>query len=625
MLWFWWPSGLELRSDDYLAIAYASDPTNVARDFVGPQYGVERLALFYRPIITASVAIDAWIGGAQPFVPLLANVIVHMANSVLLFVLLRGLVSPAAAFAGMAAWSLHPSHTEAISWMVGRVDVYPTLFYLGCLACDVRARESGRRVWRNAAWASFVLALMTKELAFTLPGALVLVRGPKSWTELRTAVAEVAPYVWILSAFLGFRWLVLGDAIGGYEATQVSLLAPLDPFVPLVWHPTATMLFAIPFFAGVLLAGFMIAFGKKGRTLLALALLAVVTALPSAGSAGGGKPERYNYLPNAAVMGMFALGGPVPPILAMLSHAPLCEHRRTQLREVSAEVRKVRERVDQALRGAQNFDQPVFVPAPDAIDGHVAFAIGFDCLGRPPFRDEPHVLLPARAIFSTEPAQQLAATLGSATPFYSGPDPLDNTALYSVNSGLESGFGLEGVVAANYAITIATAQGWLRCLVPGKPMRGRADTVANLRDLLAAPLLGASVATRGVVLELWPSVELAASPAPWVHVTALDARGKVIASANRWLELPFTRDLWRVLDKPKRGNLWFAVLVAAIAFALGRYAAPPSSRSDSTGSSSPPSLPSSERSSSESPNDTENDASARSQGSSSSSSPGQSS
>jgi len=609
-VWFWWPGGLEFRSDDYLAVAWASKPAHVAHDFVGPQYGVPRLALFYRPLITASIAFDTWLGGAKPFVPLLANLIVHIVNCGLLFLLLRTVVSPTAAFAGMAAWSLHSGHTEAISWMVGRVDVYPTLFYLGCLVCDARARN-GHRWFAPAAWVCCGLALMTKELALTLPGALLLVRGPKSWTELRHALSEIAPYLWILSGFLAVRYLTLGEAIGGYEATQISWLAPLDPLWPRQLRPGEfSLLLATPYV--VALACMVPALRRNRRLIVTLAALAVVTALPSAGSAGTSKPERYNYLPNAAIMGLLAAGGPVPPVLAMLSELGVGCTRRTELREVCGQVHAIRDRTEQALSASRAGDQPVFVAAPDSIHGFVAFAVGFDRLGRPPFWSVARPLLPARAIFSGEPEQRPRAELGRAAPFYAGPEPLDAAALYRVNAGLPAGIGLEGIAGARYLVTIATAQGWLRCAVQAKPMPGRNETVAGVRDVLGAALLGKkkSLAGRGVVLELWPSVEVAADPSPWVHVAAVDASGTTIAAANRWIQLPLTRDLWRALDKPKRGNLVLVLLVAVLAFACGRYAAPPSSRSDKTASSS-------SSSSSESA-ETENDASARSHESSSS-------
>ena len=69
VLFLWWPAGLEFRSDDHLAIAWSCELGGVGHDFTGPYQGAERLALFYRPLITLSVAIDGWLGGYGPLLP----------------------------------------------------------------------------------------------------------------------------------------------------------------------------------------------------------------------------------------------------------------------------------------------------------------------------------------------------------------------------------------------------------------------------------------------------------------------------------------------------------------------------------------------------------------------------
>ncbi len=243
ILCWYWPSGGQFRSDDYVAIAYVQDWRHVLADFVGPQYGIHRVALFHRPLITLSIFCDALLGGNEPFIPLLMNALVHGANAILLLALARRFLPRWSALCAASLWAFHPLHSEAVSWMVGRVDTHSALLILLTILLEQRSIERGRGV-RPLTLLCCLLAFWTKESSFVLPGLIFLLALANRMT-LRASLGRMLPLGFLLLAALGWRLVFLGEAIGGYAEGRLSfafltqlpgLLLPLgsDPWT---WFP----------------------------------------------------------------------------------------------------------------------------------------------------------------------------------------------------------------------------------------------------------------------------------------------------------------------------------------------------------------------------------------------------
>jgi tetratricopeptide (TPR) repeat protein len=157
-----------------------------------------------RPLLKLSYALS-WSAGGGTLAFHAVNVALHAANVLLVWMLLRELWSRmgvaqarAAAFAGALFFALHPAHTEAVTYISGRSVSMMAFFYLASLLAYLR----GARRWVSPAL--FLAALATKEVAVTLPLALLLcealdLRRP---FDLRAVLGRQAPH-----------WLVLGAAI----------------------------------------------------------------------------------------------------------------------------------------------------------------------------------------------------------------------------------------------------------------------------------------------------------------------------------------------------------------------------------------------------------------------------
>ena len=113
----------------------------------------------------------SWAGGHH-----LTNVLLHAANAILLFLVLRrmiGAVWPSALAA--ALFAIHPLRVESVAWVAERKDVLSGLFFMLTLAAYVRY------VRRPPAWGRylavvglFALGLMAKPMLVTLPLVLLL-------------------------------------------------------------------------------------------------------------------------------------------------------------------------------------------------------------------------------------------------------------------------------------------------------------------------------------------------------------------------------------------------------------------------------------------------------------------
>jgi tetratricopeptide (TPR) repeat protein len=158
-----------------------------------------------RPLLKLTYALN-WSAGESPLGFHLFNIVVHAANAILAFQLLRALrpggAPDAVAFAAALLFALHPVQTEAVTYVSGRSVSLMALFYLGSLLAYVRT-DAGRP-WRGRALSAalFAAALMVKETAVTLPLALLLVDALRGRGEARGALRRQALHWGVLAAAL---------------------------------------------------------------------------------------------------------------------------------------------------------------------------------------------------------------------------------------------------------------------------------------------------------------------------------------------------------------------------------------------------------------------------------------
>lgn len=194
---------------------------------------------FFRPLFILSYVIDTRIWGARPFGLHVTNVTVHALNSFLVFILSLQLVrelklatrtKKAISIGAASLFLLHPSHTEAVSWISGRADLIATFFCLGSILFYLAYTKEARGLHLGLSLLCFTLALLAKESAICLPFLLLVIglfldkaRSGKTVTKF---LKVVALFGFVLLVFVVVRSFFIGALVGGYGVSQHLNFSP---------------------------------------------------------------------------------------------------------------------------------------------------------------------------------------------------------------------------------------------------------------------------------------------------------------------------------------------------------------------------------------------------------------
>ncbi|HET6488429.1 MAG TPA: hypothetical protein VFG28_01615, partial [Syntrophales bacterium] len=129
----------------------------------------------WHPLTWISHQLDVQFFGMNPAGHHLVNLLLHIANTLLLFFVLNRMTQRLWQSAAVAAlFALHPLHVESVAWVAERKDVLSTFFMLLTLwAYFVYTLRPGRLRYLLVA-VLFALGLMSKPMLVTLPFVLLL-------------------------------------------------------------------------------------------------------------------------------------------------------------------------------------------------------------------------------------------------------------------------------------------------------------------------------------------------------------------------------------------------------------------------------------------------------------------
>ncbi len=135
----------------------------------------------WHPLTMLSLMLDCQLVGLKPWWPHLVNLLLHAANTVLLFALFNRMTGAMWRSAVVAAlFALHPLRVESVAWVCERKDVLSTLFWFLTAWAYVRFVEKWRvasgqwLVYYGLSLLFFALGLMSKPMLVTVPCALLL-------------------------------------------------------------------------------------------------------------------------------------------------------------------------------------------------------------------------------------------------------------------------------------------------------------------------------------------------------------------------------------------------------------------------------------------------------------------
>jgi len=146
----------------------------------------------YFPLVYSTLRLEYALWGLQPLGYHLVNVLLHLANALLVWRLLQRLAMPGAWLAA-AIFALHPVQVETVAWVTELKNTESTLFYLlAVLAWLNFCRDESH--WGYARIGLFyLLALFAKTTACTLPAVLLLALWLKGEPVNRRRLAQVVP------------------------------------------------------------------------------------------------------------------------------------------------------------------------------------------------------------------------------------------------------------------------------------------------------------------------------------------------------------------------------------------------------------------------------------------------
>jgi len=187
----------------------------------------------WHPLTGLSHILDCQLFGLNSGWHHLINLVFHIANTLLLFLILKKMTGAFWRSAFVAAvFGLHPAHVESVTWISERKDVLSTLFFLLTIASYVRyvkLRGTGSYLLIVLL---FALGLMAKPMLVTLPFVLLLLdywplnrmeTGPavkNRWQYFYPLIWEKIP-LFILSAVSSIVTLFVQRKVGALADVEL--------------------------------------------------------------------------------------------------------------------------------------------------------------------------------------------------------------------------------------------------------------------------------------------------------------------------------------------------------------------------------------------------------------------
>ncbi|MGD9684669.1 MAG: hypothetical protein AB7W16_26185 [Candidatus Obscuribacterales bacterium] len=224
----------DFKHIDYIYRAATGDTGLLWKSLTGTWTGDTDSLTSFRPGITLSFCLDYLLYGFASFGYHLTNVLVFAGCAFLTGALALEITGRrTCAWIAMLLFVCFPLHVESVAWIIGRVDVHCTFFYLASLLAYFHFRK-GSRPSMSLLVLALVLelaALSCKEMAVTLPLVVVLAEvflsGPLSWrrTDSRKQRALYAgAFFMVLGGFAVLRTLAIGTLVGGYGGSGMAAI-----------------------------------------------------------------------------------------------------------------------------------------------------------------------------------------------------------------------------------------------------------------------------------------------------------------------------------------------------------------------------------------------------------------
>ena len=169
----------------------------------------------YWPLVYTTFWLEHKLWGFAPAGYHIVNVLLHLANTLLLWHLVHRLAVPGAWMVA-AVFAVHPLHVESVAWVIERKDVLSALFYLAAVLAWMRFVEQPHRGRYAGALALYVAGLLSKSIVVTLPVALLIWHWWKQGRMTSTDLLRLVPFCIVGSI------ITVGDLLFFRSVSSVS-------------------------------------------------------------------------------------------------------------------------------------------------------------------------------------------------------------------------------------------------------------------------------------------------------------------------------------------------------------------------------------------------------------------
>lgn len=129
----------------------------------------------YHPLTLLTYMIEYRFVGPKPWLYILNNILLHLANTVLTFALVQSILHQwKLALVVTALFALHPTRVESVAWISERKDVLCTFFFLASLLAYVAHIKRPRTTMLILSWTLLLVSLLAKAMSMTQPLVLLL-------------------------------------------------------------------------------------------------------------------------------------------------------------------------------------------------------------------------------------------------------------------------------------------------------------------------------------------------------------------------------------------------------------------------------------------------------------------
>lgn len=187
----------------------------------------------YHPFVPLTHTLEYLLFGLKPWVYILNNILLHLINVVLVYLLVRKFTDGIfISFFTALAFGIHPLHVESVVWISERKDVLYTAFFLAGLLCWEVAAEKNKFIYKGYAFLFFLASCFSKGQAVVFPLILILADYRRAGNFRKINLLDKIPF-FLLSLVFGLVAIYAQGSEGAVK-TQNTFKFP-DNFLAASW------------------------------------------------------------------------------------------------------------------------------------------------------------------------------------------------------------------------------------------------------------------------------------------------------------------------------------------------------------------------------------------------------